>query len=633
MAAVAVDISPSNRVEPGSRRLPKASYPNQVAKSPQDADDVVSEWVSSFNDIVGGSDASRISKLFMRNSYWRDHLSLTWDFHTMTGPDNIASFIRSQKKGCRIKSLTVDRSSDVRKPTASALDYEGSIKGMQSFVTLETDVGRGRGLVRLAQDAEDGGKWKAFTLFTTVQELKGFEEATGERRPIGVEHGELKGRRNWKDRRNAQENFEGDLEPAVLIIGCGQGGLTSAARLKQLGVETLVIDRCQRVGDNWRSRYHQLVLHDPVWYDHMPYLQFPPHWPIFTPKDKLAEWFEFYANALELNVWTKSTLRSSTWDETDRKWTVTIEREKAGKTETRTLHPRHVIQATGHSGEPNFPSHIKGIADFQGDCLVHSSQFKGPQPNGQGKKAVVVGCCNSGHDIAQDYYESGYDVTMVQRSSTTVVNGQTLLDVQLKGVYAENGPPVDDGDMLQMSFPLAVLKTFHAEQMEEMVRRDAPMLAGLNKAGFKLDSGPDGAGLFMKYFQRGGGYYIDVGASQLIVDGKIKVKQGQEIERVNPHSITFADGSELEADEIVFATGYQNMRETARKIFGDELADRVRDVWGFDDEGETRTMWRRTGHPGFWFFGGNLALCRYYSRLLALQIKALEEGIMQYDDA
>ena len=112
----------------------------------------------------------------------------------------------------------------------------------------------------------------------------------------------------------------------------------------------------------------------------------------------------------------------------------------------------------------------------------------------------------------------------------------------------------------------------------------------------------------MKYFQRGGGYYIDVGASQLIIDGKIKIKQGQEIEEVKPHGLLFKDGTELPADEVIFATGYLNMRGTARKIFGKELADRVtvgitmfraripanleQDVWGFDEEGELRTMWR-----------------------------------------
>ena len=127
-----------------------------------------------------------------------------------------------------------------------------------------------------------------------------------------------------------------------------------------------------------------------------------------------------------------------------------------------------------------------------------------------------------------------------------------------------------------MSFPNPVLKRLKIDATREMSRRDATLLQGLRAAGFALDSGPDGAGLFIKYLHRGGGYYINTGASQLIVDGKIKIKQGQEIERINAHSVTFADGSNLEADEIVFATGFQNMRETARKIFGDGLADGVK---------------------------------------------------------
>jgi cation diffusion facilitator CzcD-associated flavoprotein CzcO len=398
-----------------------------------------------------------------------------------------------------------------------------------------------------------------------------------------------------------------------------------------LNVDTLVVDREDRIGDSWRQRYHQLVLHDPVWYDHLPYIPFPSTWPIFTPKDKLADFFESYVKLLELNVWTKTSLSSSSWDESKKQWTVTLQRQKEdGSTETRTLHPRHVILATGHSGKKNFPS-IKGMDTFQGDRLCHSSEFSGAKSEPKGKKAIVVGCCNSGHDIAQDFYEKGYDVTIVQRSSTCVISSEAITEIGLKGLYDENGPPVEDADLWMLGIPLEILKAQQIKVTALQNKHDAKVLEGLEKAGFKLDKGPNDAGLFFKYFQRGGGYYIDVGASQLIVDGKIKIKQGQEISRVLPHGLEFADGSQLEADEIVFATGYQNMRSQAREILGDEVADRVGDIWGFDEEGELRTIWRRSGHPGFWFMGGNLALCRYYSRILALQIKALEEGISRYD--
>ncbi|KAL9581598.1 MAG: hypothetical protein Q9203_005826 [Teloschistes exilis] len=551
MATAAVEIPPSNHGIPGSHMLGHVTLPKPPSK-PLEApnpDQVIATWLERFNDMVGGQN-TKVDELFLPDSYWRDLLCSTWDFHTYSGIPNISSVLKASRNPCRLRRLNVDVSSDHKKPIVCPIDSKGNVQGVRAFLTVETDIGRGRGLVKLTRDAE-GGEWKVFTLFTTLQELKGHEETVNTRRPSGVDHGAHPGRLNWQERRN-----------------------------------------------------------------------------VFTPKDKLAEWFETYAKVLELNVWTSTTLTNSSWDESKRQWTLTLERGVEGRKETRILHPRHIIQATGHSGEPYFPSHIKGIHDFKGDRLVHSSQFTGPSPDGNGKKAVIVGCCNSGHDIAQDYYEYGYDVTMVQRSSTLVVTCESLIDVDMKGLYSEDGPPVEDADIINLSNPNPVAALLAKDSAREINRRDAALLQGLRAAGFALDNGPDCAGIFTKYLHRGGGYYIDVGASQMIADGKIKIKQGQEIERVNDHSLTFADGSELEADEVVFATGYQNMRETARKIFGDELADRVKDVWGFDEQGEIRTMWRRTGHPGFWFFGGNLALCRFFSRLLALQIKGLEVGLM-----
>lgn len=415
------------------------------------------------------------------------------------------------------------------------------------------------------------------------------------------------------------------------MLGSGQAGLTSAARLKMLGVDALVIESNDRVGDNWRKRYHQLVLHDPVWYDHLPYIPFPPQWPVFTPKDKLAQFFEAYAALLELNIWTRTSLVDTQWDEAEKTWTVTVDRKREdGTVESRELHPRHIVQATGHSGKKNQPS-FPGADTFNGD-IFHSSEFPGARADGHGKQAVVVGSCNSAHDIAQDYLEHGYQVTIVQRSSTLVVSSHSVTNISLASLYAEHGPPVDDADLMFHSMPTPVLKAAQIVLTKRLKENDREILEGLENAGFKVDYGPDDAGSFIKYLQRGGGYYIDVGASRLIADGAIRVKQGQEIEKILPHGLKFADGTELEADEIVLATGYQNMKTQTRLMFGDHVADRVPDVWGLDQEGELRAIGQRTGHPGFWFFGGNLALCRYYSKLLALQIKGLEEGIFQTDD-
>jgi cation diffusion facilitator CzcD-associated flavoprotein CzcO len=107
-----------------------------------------------------------------------------------------------------------------------------------------------------------------------------------------------------------------------------------------LGIKTLIVDRENRVGDSWRNRYHQLVLHDPVWFDHLPYIPFPESWPVFTPKDKLGDWFESYVKLLELNVWTQTSIAQSSWDEAAGKWTISLHRTKGEKIETRVLHPK-----------------------------------------------------------------------------------------------------------------------------------------------------------------------------------------------------------------------------------------------------------------------------------------------------
>jgi len=624
MAASANEPPSRDRTVPGSVNItPFENWPSSSTSENVDATSVAEGVVAAFNEAAAKKDWSGIANLFLAdNSFWRDHLALTWNLRTLEGRDKIREYLESSTNP--IIGMQLSTTAAHRAPHHSSIDAWGDLKGIEFFVQFETAVGRGEGVVKLA---EGNGSWKIFMMSTVLQELKGYEEPKGARRPMGVKHGQNLDRKNWKETREKEINFE-ETEPKVLIVGAGQGGLTVAARLKMLGIPALIIDSNERVGDNWRKRYHQLVLHDPVWYDHMPYIPFPPHWPIFTPKDKLAEWFESYVNTLELNVWTSSTLKSSSWDESKKLWSVTVERKKTdGTVETRTLHPRHIIQATGHSGKKNFPS-IKGMNTFKGDRLCHSSEFPGASAGSQGKKAIVVGSCNSGHDIAHDFFEKGYDVTMVQRSTTCVISSEAIM-LGMKGLYEEGAPPVEDADLILHALPSSVFKSQQIKLTRVQNEHDKEVLDGLRKVGFGLDCGPHDAGLLMKYYQRGGGYYIDVGASKLIADGKIKVKQGQEISQILPHAIEFADGTQLPADEIVFATGYQNMRTEARLIFGNEVADKLADVWGLNEEGEFKSIWQRQQHPGFWMMGGNLALSRYYSRILALQIKAIEEDLLK----
>ncbi|RYP27850.1 hypothetical protein DL767_007498 [Monosporascus sp. MG133] len=611
----AVDAVPSSeRVVPGSVNIPIAEWPATMTSESVDARAVASKIITDFNQSLEQKDHKAIADLFVENGYWRDHLGLTWDLRTAKGKGKITTFLEN---GHHLLKVDLDESSPSYAPQVASLRGDGSVKGIQFFTIVTTQQGSGRGVVRLVEDA---GQWKIWTFFTSMDELSGHEEPLGPNRANGVQHGTLAGRKNWLDRRVEECNFDHG-EPDVLIIGSGQAGLSVHARLKMLGVSALTIDVNDEIGDNWRNRYHQLVLHDPVWYDHMPYINFPKFWPVFTPKDKLAEFLKSYAQMLELNVWNNTTLESSSWNDSKKEWTVVLKRRhRDGREETRTMHPKHIVQSTGHSGKKNYPQ-FKGMENFKGDVLCHSSEFKGAKKDAKGRKAVVIGSCNSALDIVQDFYENGYDVTIIQRSTTAVMSSKAVMGL-LGGLYSENGPPTEDADLLGWSVPSEVAKAQHIDANELLEVHDREMLQGLNDAGFKTDRGPMKAGLWFKYLQRGGGYYIDVGTSQLIADGKVKVKQGVGVREILARAVRLEDGTELEADEIVCATGYQNMRTATEAIFGDEVAGKVQTVWGYDEEGETRVMWRRSGHPGLWLHGGNLAMCRYFSRIVALQIKA-----------
>ncbi len=422
------------------------------------------------------------------------------------------------------------------------------------------------------------------------------------------------------------------MQPHTLVVGGGQGGIALGARLRMLGVPAIVIERNGRPGDSWRNRYKSLCLHDPVWYDHLPYLPFPASWPVFAPKDKIGDWLEMYVKVMEIPYWSGTAAKSARWDKDAGAWEVVVERGG----EEITLRPRELVLATGMSGRPRVPDY-PGMEAYQGD-QHHSSAHPGPDAYA-GKKAVVIGSNNSAHDICAALWEAGADVTMVQRSTTHIVRSESLMEVALGGLYSEaaveGGMTTQKADMTFASIPYAIMHEFQIPVYEEIARRDADFYAALETAGFRLDWGADGSGLFMKYLRRGSGYYIDVGASQLIIDGGVKLAHGQ-VARIAPDAVVLEDGTELPADVIVYATGYGSMNGWVAELIDRETADRVGLVWGLGSdtpkdpgpwEGEERAMWKPTQVPHLWMHGGNLHQSRHYSLYLALQLKARKEGI------
>ena len=573
-------------------------------------------WLAQFEEALGKPDDGLLKTLFHPDSYWRDVLALSWNIQTLNGRDAILKALPplARSAGPSGFAIAPDRAAPRKVMRAGTNAIEAIFK-------FETRVGRGSGIIRLIPDADDGNRLKAWTLLTELGELKGFEEQLGVERPRGNAYSRDFRGPNWLDLRKASADYA-DHDPTVLVIGGGQSGLSIAARLKQLNVDTLIVDREKRIGDNWRKRYHALTLHNQVQVNHLPYLHFPPNWPTYIPKDKLANWFEAYVEAMELNFWTETEFEGGFYDEKAGRWTVTLRRADGSK---RTMHPRHVVLATGVSGIPSVPE-IAGLKDFAGK-VMHSSQYDDGE-NWKGKRAIVIGTGNSGHDIAQDLHSSGANVTLFQRSSTLIVS----IEPSAQLVYAPyNEGTLEDNDLIATSMPLKLARKSHALTAEKSKALDKELLEGLERVGFKLDFGEDNTGWQFKYLTRGGGYYFNVGCSDLIVKGDIALKQFADIDTFAADGADMKDGETVAADLVVLATGYKRQEELVRKLFGEAVEKRVGTIWGFGDEQELRNMYTRTGQPGLWLIAGGLAQCRIGSKHLALQIKAIEEGLLPRD--
>ena len=586
---------------------------------------LVEAWLRDFNAALENPafknlTADRLAALFDADSHWRDVLALTWRLETIGGAEKIGRRLAEHLPGSGARNFAIhpDR-------CAPRLVERAGVQSIEAILCFETGVGHGAGIVRFRCAADSAAASEtapaAWTLLTALEDLKGHEEATlrakREASPYARDfHGP-----NWLDQRQAAVNYA-DRNPAVLIVGGGHAGLTAAARLGQLGVDALIVDREERVGDNWRLRYHGLMLHNQVHSNHLPYLPFPATWPNYLSKDQIANWLETYCESMEINFWTRTSFEGAAYDSKSRAWNARL---RLADGSSRELRPRHIVMATSVSGTPHIPE-IATLDRF-GGTILHSSRFKSGQA-WRDRDVLVVGTGTSAHDIAQDLHGTGARVTMVQRSPTLVVNVEPSAQIY-DGVFLGPGPSLEDRDLINISMPLALTKTSHRLITDRVKEIDKPLLEGLEKAGFRLDFGEGGTGWPLKYRTRGGGYYFNVGCSELIVNGEIRLIQNHAIGEFTPQGVRMRDGRTVRADLVVLATGYKGQDHLVESLFGGEVARRVGPVWGFDERTqELRNMWMRTGQPGLWFTAGAFSQCRVYSKVLALQIKAAELGLI-----
>ena len=580
----------------------------QAAQTRQAAE----QWLAAFEAALSAKDAEQIGRLFHAECHWRDILAFTWDLFAAEGRGRIAGELaaRQERTGAAQFHLPAGRKPPRR---VRRLGREC----IEAIFEFRTAVGRGAGIVRLS-DAGDG--LKAWHLSTTLDELDGHAEKTGDNRPTGAAYSRNFGGDNWVDVRGKARAYD-DHDPTVLVIGGAQSGLSIAARLNQLGVDTLVVERWPRIGDSWRKRYHSLALHNSIHLNHLPYMDFPPTWPKYIPKDMLGNWFEFYADAMEINCWTDTEFVAGAWDEATETWTATVKR---GDGTERVVRPRHLVFANGVSSYPYIPD-LPGIEDFKGE-VIHSEGFDSGA-GWEGKRALIIGTGSSANDIALDLHSFGVHTTLVQRGSTTVVSIDP--SARLNEAIWDEGPPLDDCDLIVASTTPALMVEGYKQVTQRMYELDRHLIEGLKTIGFKHDMGEDETGHQMKYFRRGGGYNLDAGSSELMIKGELGLLQYDAIERFSAAGVVLKDGSVVPLDLIVLATGYYPQKELVNRALGQEMAEKIGPVWGLDADGELCNMFRRTPQQGVWFIAGGLAQCRINSKYMALQIKAMELGLLE----
>jgi putative flavoprotein involved in K+ transport len=571
----------------------------------------VEAWLREFAAALDRCDIQALKELFAPECHWRDLVAFTWNIKTMEGRESIGKMVGTVLDGVKPRNWVLQG------------DTSESDGVVEAWLKFETEAAHCVAHVRLRNKS-------CWTLLTAAEELKGYGELRGPTREMGAPHGSAKERASC-DEPPLKKIRKAQAEPYVVIIGGSQSGIVLGARLKRLGVPTIILEKSARAGDHWRNRYEALHLHDPVWATHLPYIPFPDHWPIYPNKDDLADWLEMYVHVMKLDYWTGSTCTSAVWDKLDKEWTVEVN----CKGDQVVLKPKHIVLATGVYGLPNIPK-FPGMSDFGGD-LMHSSKYNDAAAY-DGKRVVVIGSNTSAHDICANLWEHGAEVTMVQRSSTCVVGRQTLREI-LCADYSEEalarGLTCDKADMKFASLPFRVMTDTMKSVCLKMRERDSELLRGLERAGFRLDFGEDDSGNFMKYIRHGTGYYFNCGASELIVDGSVKLVRGA-VARISDAGVVMESGAELPADAIMLATGYGPMNDHVAQFLGKAVAEKLGKVWGIGSgvrgdpgpwEGELRNMWKPTRQEGLWVHGGNLQQNRIYSKCLALQLKARQVGL------
>ncbi|OHF03837.1 flavin-containing monooxygenase [Colletotrichum orchidophilum] len=593
--------------------IPSLTLQKGVRKEDVDAEKISSKWLSKLERRLAERSLGKdISDLFIDNCWWRDIVGLSWDFTCKQGQETIKSYLASAEHG--LSELQTIKIGGL-KPLL--LDFDGMV-WIQAGFTFKTPHGEGKGLLKLSNTGRD--EWKAWIVFTQLEKLDLQKEADAASVPMPKPSAA-----DGIDGVNGHTHAESEEDLQVLIVGAAQAGLMLGARLQHMGIRTRLVERSARLGDSWRERYQSVTLHTPTYTDHWAFMKIPETWPRFLTGDKVAHFMEHYGQLMGLDITFNTEVTKATYDEKNRKCRVEI-RTLEG---TRTVWARHVVLATGVYGDqPKIP-HFPGQEFFKGQ-IYHSKYHKTAAeiPNVMNKKVVVVGCATSGHDISADFVAHGAkQVTMIQRHPIYTVSRESWEKFVLS-LWAMPGLSTEEADIVGNAIPLGLIRRMSIALTQAMAKNDKVVHDGLKRAGLEIKEGHDGYGLADYQLIKGGQYYIDQGANQMIIDGKIQIQRCEEgVKEFQRDGLVLANGTKLEADVVVLATGFEQNITTVEKLLGPDVVERLDGFAKLDAEQERSGWWRATGVPGFWYMTGSFMMCRQFSLPLALQIAAVEKGL------
>ncbi len=569
-------------------------------------------WIKDINQALLSGNAQDVENTFRADGFWRNVVGIGDKIYTLSGASKFAERLLENARETGFKGFSLA-------PDLLPI-HDGEVAGesfFAAFLRFETNATTGIGYVRL--QAGSSGNARAWTLMTTIDTLKGHDLKTEKLKRTGGAYERDWSGPNWAERRKKHVQYD-DHDPEVLIVGGGHAGLTLAAWLNALNIENLVIDKLDEVGDVWRNRYNSLKLHSPTDAIHMPFMPFPEVFPKYIPKDKVANWFQDYVDAMEIDYWPKTAFEGATYDEKAKVWTAKLRKHN---NYIKTVKPKHIVMATSQIGEPFIPT-LETIENFSGP-VVHSSRFA-KAAEWAGKNVAIFGTGTSAHDIAQELHAYKANVTMVQRGETEILQIEKSAHLYLDDFYTMDGPPIVVRDLIAISLPIPLMLTEHKKITKIARNNDKELLARLEKVGFRTEG--EGTGWVHKFMTKRGGYYFDVGCSELIANGEIKILQMEDIDSFQKSGIKTKEGKQIPLDLVVLATGFHGFDDSIPGFFGKEVADRLGSVWNISpDIHEINNMWTSTPQPGLWFAGGSFVHSRIYAKHIALQIKMQQLGV------